>query len=163
MLTGRSSAECCVSCRVSLEDVPRVSGFLYGLIRVLVQCGIVWCSALRGTLGDSFGRNLARRLLRVILLWICFGGKCGLLSVVACTTISLASCSSCWILPHTLECMQVGAVDKAVQFTCLVDGLGYGRPCVSTCIACVAFGLTDHRSTEGDRRFCVEKRGIGVL
>ena len=32
------------------------------------------------------------------------------------------------LLCETLEDMQVGAVDKAVQVACLVDGLGDGRP-----------------------------------
>ena len=85
MLTGRSSAECCVSCCVSFEDLPRVSGFLYGLVCALVQFGIAWCSASRGTLGDSIGRNLTRKL---------------------------GDCCRSRLLCETLVSMRVGAVDK---------------------------------------------------
>ena len=42
---------------------------------------------------------------------------------------------------ETLKDMQVGAVDKVVQPARLVDGLGNGRPGVTTCTVCVAFGL----------------------
>ena len=45
------------------------------------------------------------------------------------------------VVCETLEDMQVGAVDKVVQPARLVDGLGNGRPGVTTCTVCVAFGL----------------------
>ena len=77
-----------------------MSGFLYGLMRELVPCGIAWCSASRGTLGDSFGRNLTRML---------------------------GDCRRSRLLCETLVSMRVGAVDKREQSASLVvSGLGLG-------------------------------------